>query len=380
MEEELEQTFKTALEYALNRIEKNIDELNDSFPFVTVNGKWELCKEEDWDLNIFSDGYWCNGFWIGIHWLAYKVTKNDKFKRKAYELCKLIEPRKKSNKIHDLGFLFYPSFCRGYEITKDEYLKGVAMTSADSLLSRFNDKIDVITSLGEPKESGLIGIDTMMNLPLLWWAYEKTGNKRYYDIACKHATTTMQHIVRENGSTYHGIEFDPMSGQIKKKYTSQGYSAKSCWSRGQAWGIYGFVIAYKYTKREEFLRTAEKLADYYIANCPSDYVPYWDFNDTEIPNAVKDSSAAAITASGMLDLSNVEQDKTKAKKYKQIAYSILESLSKNYLSVELDSQAGILLHGCFHKPNNVAIDNSLIFGDYYYMEGIVKLITVGAKV
>jgi len=375
-----EEVYKSALEYALHKIENNMGELKDSFPFVTVNGKWELCKEEDWDLNIFSNGYWCNGFWIGILWLAYKVTKNDKFKRKAYELCKLIESRKKSNKTHDLGFLFYPSFCVGYVITKDEYLKSVALTAADSLLSRFNDKIDVITAFGDPKESGRTGIDTMMNLPLLWWAYEKTGKQEYYDTACKHATTTMQHIVRENGSTYHGIEFDPMSGQIKKKYTSQGYSAESCWSRGQAWGIYGFVIAYKYTKRKEFLRTAEKLADYYIANCPSDYVPYWDFNDTEIPNALKDSSAAAITASGLVDLSNVEQDKTKAEKYKQMAYSIMESLSRNYLSVGLDSQAGILLHGCFHKPNNIAIDNSLIFGDYYYMEGLIKLITGGVGV
>lgn len=372
--------YKFALGYALKKIENNIRELKDRFPFVTANGKWAICKEEDWDLEIFGNGYWCNGFWIGMLWLAYKVTKNDKFKEKAYKLCKLIEPRKNSNKIHDLGFLFYPSFCTGYVITKDEYFKNAALTAADSLLSRFNEKIDVITALGNPKENGLTGIDTMMNLPLLWWAYEKTGSKRYYDTACKHATTTMQHNVREDGSTYHGIEFDLSTRQIKKKYTSQGYSAESCWSRGQAWGIYGFVIAYKYTKREEFLRTAEKLADYYMANCPSDYVPYWDFNDPEIPNAVKESSAAAITASGLVDLSNVEQDKTKAEKYKQIAYSILESLSKNYLSVELDSHAGILLHGCFHKPNNVAIDSSLIFGDYYYMEGLVKLITEGAKV
>lgn len=162
-----EKVYKQALDYALKKVEKNVGALKDSFPFVTVNGKWEICVEEDWDLEIFGDGYWCNGFWIGMIWLTYKVTKNNKFKMKAYELCKLIEPRKNSNKIHDLGFLFYPSFCVGYEVTKDEYLKSVALTAADSQVSRFNDKIGAITVSGDPKESGLTAIDTMMNLPLL---------------------------------------------------------------------------------------------------------------------------------------------------------------------------------------------------------------------
>jgi hypothetical protein len=136
-----ERRYEFALEYISVKIGENLEESNNSFPFITVNGKWEICKEEDWDLDIFSDGYWCNGFWIGMLWRAYKVTKKEKFKGKAYELCKLIEPRKNSNKIHDLGFLFFPSFCAGYDITKDEHLKSVALTAADSLISRFNDKL-----------------------------------------------------------------------------------------------------------------------------------------------------------------------------------------------------------------------------------------------
>ena len=347
-----------------------MEDSKDFFPFVTVNGKWEICKDEDWDLGIFKDGYWCNGFWIGMLWLAYKVTKKEKFKSKAYELCKIIGPRKNSNKIHDLGFLFYPSFCVGYEITRDEQLKSVALSAADSLLSRFNNKIGAITVSGDTKKSGLTAIDTMMNLPLLWWAYEKTGDIRYYNVACKHAFTTMQYFVRDDGSTYHIVEFDLESGQVRKRITLQGYSDESCWSRGQAWAIYGFTLAYKYAKKKEFLRTVEKLVDYYIANCPSDYVPYWDFNDPEIPNTVKDSSMAAIAASGLLDLSEVEPDKTKAEKYKEIAYSVLEVLSKDYFADK--SSQGILLHGCFNKPLNSAIGSSLIWGDYYYMEALVK--------
>ena len=367
-----EEEYKPALEYALKKIEKNMEELKDSFPFVTTNRKWKICKEEDWDLNIFSNGYWCNGFWVGMLWLAYKVTKNEKFTRKAYELCKLIEPRKSSNKTHDLGFLFYPSFCIGYEITKDNYLKNVALDAANSLLSRFNDKIKAIIVLGEPEKSGLTAIDTMMNLPLLWWAHEKTGNRRYYDIAYKHAITTMQNFVRKDGSTYHIVEFGPTNREIVKKDTLQGYSAESCWSRGQAWATYGFALAYKYAKEGKFLRTVEKLSGYYMAKNPSDYVPYWDFDDPERPNTLRDSLAAAITASGLLDFLSIELNKTKAEKYVETAYRILASLSKNYLTVGLDSQAGILLHGYFHKSNNIAIDSSLIFGDYYYMDALIK--------
>ena len=367
------EVYELAREHALKKIEEDMEELKDSFPFVTVNGRWELCKEEDWDSNIFNDGYWCNGFWIGMLWLTYKATKNNKFKRKAYELCKLIEPRKNSNKTHDLGFLFHPSFCVGYDITKDEYLKSAAMTAADSLLSRFNDKIGAITVSGDLQESGLTAIDTMMNLPLLWWAYEKTEDKRYYDAACKHATTTLQYFVRDDGSTYHGIEFNPGTGQIKKKYTLQGYNEESCWSRGQAWAIYGFALAYKYAKEGEFLRTTEKLVDYYIAKCSSDYVPYWDFNDPAIPNAIRDSSAAAITASGLLDLFKFCEEN----KFGDIALNILNSLCKGYLAEE--GEEGILKHGCSNKPEGKSVDESLIWGDYYFIEAITKAIYSGRE-
>ncbi len=141
----------------------------------------------------------------------------------------------------------------------------------------------------------------MMNLPLLWWAYKKTDDKKYYNAACKHAFTTMQHFVREDGSTHHIVEFDSESGEVRRKVTWQGYNDESCWSRGQAWAIYGFALVYRYAKKKEFLRTVENLTDYYVSNCPSDSVPYWDFDDSEIPNTVRDSSAAAITASGLLE-------------------------------------------------------------------------------
>jgi unsaturated chondroitin disaccharide hydrolase len=194
------------------------------------------------------------------------------------------------HKIHDLGFLFYPSFCIGYGITKDNYLKSAALTAADSLLSRFNDKNSAITVSGDPKESGLTAIDTMMNLPLLWWAYERTHDIRYYNAAYKHSITAMQYFIREDGSTYHVVKFDTKSGSVIQKPALQGYNSESCWSRGQAWAIYGFTLAYRYTKDELFLKTAKNLAGYFIKNLSfkkkalpkknriknllEDYVPY----------------------------------------------------------------------------------------------------------
>lgn len=175
----------------------------------------------------------------------------------------------------------------------------------------------------------------------------------------------MQYFVRDDGSTYHMVEFDQDSGQAIKKTTLQGYTTESCWSRGQAWAIQGFAFACKYTKNKEFLKASEKLADYYITNCPSDYVPYGDFNDPEIPNTVRDSSAAAITACGLLEFSG-------EKKFGDFALNIVDSICKGYLAEE--GEEGILKHGCFNKPEGKGVDESLIWGDYYFVEALTKVI------
>jgi len=324
------------------------------FPHITKNGRWETT----------SDGYWTGGFWIGLPWLSFKLTNDRKYVRLAYNWLKLLEKRKEA-KTFDLGFLFYPSFVFGYKITEDNSLSKTALESADDLATLLNDKANFICILIS-KKVGRTAIDIMMNLTLLWWDYEETGKEKYYTVAYEHTKSTIKDFVRKDGSTVHVIDFDLRSGDIIRKGTIQGYNESSCWSRGQAWGIYGFALAYKTAKHISFLETAKKLSTYFIRNAPDDYVPYWDFNDSKIPNAPKDSSAAAIACCGLMKLFEL----TKKKKFWYDALKILNSLSSKYL--ERKNLDGILKHGCFHKPMNIGVDESLIKGDYYFMEVLMK--------
>ncbi|HHT9138675.1 MAG TPA: glycoside hydrolase family 88 protein [Candidatus Wunengus sp. YC60] len=203
-------------------------------------------------------------------------------------------------------------------------------------------------------------VDVMMNLPLLWWAYEETDDEKYYKVAYKHSDQTIKEFVRNDDSTIQAIDFDLKSGKIISKFSLQGYSDDSCWARGQAWAIYGFTLAYETSGDKRFLETAENLADYFIQNLPDDYVPYWDFHDPKIPDTIKDTSAAAITSSALLTLSQLSNKE----KFKEIALKMLNSLSSNYLAEKSNS---ILKQGCYHKKNK-----DLIWGDYYFIEALVK--------
>jgi unsaturated chondroitin disaccharide hydrolase len=345
-----------ALNKAINKVDKNRG--LKEFPYITENGKWITT----------NDGYWTGGFWIGLLWFSYKTSGDKKYKKLAYNWLNVLEKRKNDKTmLFDLGFMFFPSFVLGYKITSDNYLKSVALDAADTLSTFFNERSGFvcheITING--KRAGRTIIDVMMNLPLLWWAYEETDDKKYYNTAYTHSKRTIEEFIRDDLSTIHVIDFDLENGEIIRKITGQGYSDESCWSRGHAWAIYGFTLAYKTSKDEIFLEVAEKLAEYFTKDLPDDYVPYWDFND---PNpSVKDSSAAAIACSGLVTLYEL----TSKEKYKEIASKILISLSTNYLSEEGD---GILKHGCFYKPKNIGVDESLMWGDYYFVEAIIKVL------
>jgi unsaturated chondroitin disaccharide hydrolase len=356
-----------AFNYVLEKIERNIEPLRDKFPFISKNGVWETKKNT-------SGGVWTLGFWPGMLWLAYMETKNKKYEKLAYDWMRLIEHRK-NDRDHDVGFAFYPSFVKGYELAGDAYLREVALSAANSLLSLFHTKSNFIHT--RLKESGIAAIDTTMNLLLLWWAYEETKDKRYYDAAFNHSIATMKHMIRDDGSTVHIVKFNPMNGKIIKKLTLQGYSDTSCWSRGQSWAMYGFTVAYEKTGYDVFLITAKRTADYFISHLPADCVPYWDFN-TRIYDTTKDSSAAAIASSTLLDLAKVEKDKNAAMRYERSAYKILESLTKHYLT-KGRNEPGILMHNCFDKPRGLATDNCTIFGDYYYMGALTKLLELESK-
>jgi unsaturated chondroitin disaccharide hydrolase len=215
-------------------------------------------------------------------------------------------------------------------------------------------------------------IDNMINLELLFWASKNGGSKKLYDIAVKHAQTTLNNHFRPDLSSYHVVLYDTVTGKKIKGVTHQGYSDSSMWARGQAWGIYGFTMSYRESRKPEFLNFAQKIADVYLNRLTPDLIPYWDFNAPDIPNAPRDASAAAITSSALLELSTLVKDKSKASFYRSKAEQMLAALSSTKYKSGNTNNA-ILLHSTGHKPANSEIDASIIYADYYYMEALLRL-------
>ena len=214
-------------------------------------------------------------------------------------------------------------------------------------------------------------MDNMINLELLFWAAKNGGNKHLYDIAVKHAETTMQNHFRPDYTSYHVVVYDTATGKKIKGITHQGYNDSSMWARGQSWAIYGFTMVYRETKDQRFLNFAQQVTDVYLKNLPADHIPYWDFNAPDIPAAPRDASAAAVTASALLELSTLVTDKAIATTYRQQAEQMLQSLSTNYQSRQVNN--AFLLHSTGHKPNGGEIDASIIYADYYYIEALLRL-------
>jgi unsaturated chondroitin disaccharide hydrolase len=331
------------------------------------SSKWNYVAIEDWT----------SGFWSGILWNLYEVKPDSKLKLQADSFTMAlsqIAARRATN--HDLGFMMYTSFGNGYRITHNPVYKQIILRTADTLGTLFNPKVGTILSwpamvktMGWPHNTI---IDNMMNLELLFWAAKNGKHKFLYNIAEKHAETTMRNHFRPDFSSYHVIVYDTITGKRIKGLTHQGFGDETMWARGQSWAIYGFTMCYRETKRKDFLEFAQKCADIYIKRLPADYIPYWDFDAPGIPNEPRDASAAAVTASALLEMSVLINDKEVAKKYRDYAVKMLTSLSSDkYLSG--NQNHAFLLHSTGHKPANKEMDASIIYADYYYLEALIRL-------
>ena len=272
--------------------------------------------------------------------------------------------------------MMFPAYGKGYEIGgKNEY-KDILLTSAASLASRFNPNVGTIKSWSNkmhPRwKQHITIIDNMLNLELLFWAAKNGGDKKLYDIAVTHAETTMKNHFRKDLTSWHVLEYDSINGNVLNKHTKQGYSDDSRWSRGQAWGIYGYTMVYKETKDKKFLDFAKKLADKYISLLPEDMIPAWDFDVQSNPKEEKDASAAAVVASALMDLSTFVKNKVDRERYYYTGVKILQSLgSEKYSAVgKADS---FLLHSTGAKSLGHEIDVALIYADYYYIEALTRL-------
>lgn len=363
---------QTAIIYCAQQAEKTLKQI----PADSINLPRNIDHgKTKWRFVSYRD--WCSGFWPGVLWYLYEGTHNPQWKAEADRFSKELTPLSyRSGFDHDLGFQVFNSLGNGYRLTHNADYKKVILRASDSLATLFNPKVGTILSwppmvkkMGWPHNTI---IDNMINLEMLFWASKNGGGKRLYDIAVKHAETTMHNHFRADYSVYHVVVYDTVTGKKIKGVTHQGYADNSMWARGQSWAIYGFTMCYRETKKPEFLDFAQKVADKYLKDLPADGIPYWDFNAPDIPNAPKDASAAGVTASALLELSTFVKDKAKAQMYRRKAEQMLARLSSDeYQSRDVNS--AFLLHSTGHKPNGTEIDASIIYADYYYLEALLRL-------
>ena len=323
-----------------------------------------------WNLTPVCQENWTMGFWPGILWYAYEASGNAALETAARGYTEALDfIARQPAYDHDIGFIMFPSFGNGFRLTGDPAYKEAVLATAERLAALFNPAVGTILSW--PREVPNFGghntiMDNMLNLETLFWAAENGGDPAWKDIAITHADTTMRYNFRPDGTSYHVAVYDAETGAHKYSCTHQGYADDSMWARGQAWGIYGYTMVYRFTREPRFLDFAQKIADVYLARLPEDKVPYWDFCDPEIPNASKDASAAAVVASALLELSTYTDGK-----YRADAEAMLRSLYENYRAPEgCDS---FLLHSTGHHPAGKEIDYSIVYADYYFIEALLRL-------
>lgn len=383
------------LDMVFKRISRNAKRYNNKVPSGYADG--------DIQYKLTEQAGWTDSFFTGLLYLAYQYTGEEQYLNytSGYQgyFEKLtdhgLEGDWQSNLSiigHDIGFVYSLSQVARYKLTGDKAAKNMALRAARILAGRYNEKGHFIRAWDKwpwdtdeafiEEKKGKVIVDSMMNVPFLMWAYHETGDELYRNIACSHSDTVMKYIVREDFSTFHQYNFNPDTGKPIRGCTGQGYADDSCWSRGQAWALYGFTLMYGYTGDAKYLHTAEGVAEYFIQNIGADDLPCWDFKAAGLQFAPKDSSAGAIAASGLLELSKyVEQLKTGYYTYK--AVSIMNALKKLCSAMPIPKAEAILLHGCagpaFQKENPKqilvpVIDSPLIYGDYFYVEAILKLL------
>jgi hypothetical protein len=322
-----------------------------------------------------NSGWWTSGFFPGSLWYLYEYSKDDKIKEAAIQMTSIVEKEENNTGTHDLGFMLYCSFGNGFRLTGDQSYKDVLLTGARSLSTRFRPNIGCIQSWGSRKgwQCPVI-IDNMMNLELLMWAFNQTGDSSFYHIAVSHADTTMLNHFRPDYSTWHVVSYDTITGRVEVKQTSQGAADGSSWSRGQSWGLYGYTMMYRETGLQRYLDQAQHIADYLInhPNMPEDKIPYWDYNAPGIPDAKRDASAGAIMASALIELSSFVAPEKKDQ-YLAIAEKQIRSLaSPSYMAKEGENGDFILMHSVGSLPGKSEVDGPLSYADYYFIEALLR--------
>ena len=329
------------------------------------------CLESNGEVRQVGTRDWTSGFFPGELWMVYELSGDERFKNAAEFWTQKMEPEQFDDHTHDTGFKINCSYGNALEQTGNEAYKEVMIQTAKTLSGRFNPEVGCTRSWDFNKDVWQypVIIDNMINLELLFKATQLSGDSTYYHIAYAHAMTTLENHFREDNSSYHVLDYDPETGEVLGKYTHQGYADESSWARGQAWGLYGFTMAYRFTKEPKFLLQAAKIHDYIFGQLPEDdLIPAWDYNDPDLDKP-KDASAAAITASALYELAGYTNDGHMIDKANQI----VNTLQSNYLHEQAgDKDVFLLDHSTGNKPKNDEIDVPINYADYYFLEALVR--------
>lgn len=356
----------STLAQAVAKVTKNAQRIQDRMPYRTIGGVYD-----DWSES--EPSWWTNGFWPGLLWLTWRETKNPDLARWAegveVRFDRVLEDYE--GLYHDVGFQWYLSSGAHHRLVGNPTSRRRCLHAANLLAGRFNLAGRFIRAWNDDKIGWAI-IDCLMNLPLLYWASRETGDPRFRQVAEAHTETVLKHFLYPDGSTKHIVEFNPHSGAYVTNHGGQGYDAQGAWSRGNAWALYGLALGARDSGRSDFLAAAEKVAGFFLGHLPADQVPGCDFRTPEgLPNP-KDSSAAAIAASGLLLLAQLVPDEVLKKRYTEGATAIVASLAAHYTDA---ADEALLVHGCtaYHETKPGWRDTSLIYGDYFYVEALGRL-------
>lgn len=369
---ELRPKLQKAFDFAQVQVRNLTQAYPDYFPVYTEGGKWRH-EGEAWTN-------WCEGFLGGMMWIFHSRTGDLEWRKLAEHYSRLIEDRQHDRNVHDLGFLFWSTWKRWYDLTGDPAVQEVVITAGKTMGLRFKDKGQYLRSFVADES---LFIDIMMNIGIVFYAAQQSGDAELLRKAHQHCLTTRRYLVRGDGSTAHEGIFDLETGEFLRQSTHQGWRSDSAWARGQTWALYGFGTAYQMTGDWRYLQTARMCADYYLDNTSFEEdapfgpgVPPNDWND---PNGQAESSAAAIAASGLLNLSALVQDPVHAARYYRAALIILDTLTgPDYLASGTPGWEGTLLHGCYHINRGLGVDESVMWGEHFFVEALDKALSLEA--
>jgi unsaturated chondroitin disaccharide hydrolase len=363
LRESLLPDLQRALQFAASQAQRIVAAYPGYVPMYTVQGRWNR-EGERWT-------HWCEGFFPGVLWLLHKHTGDREWRSLAEQYSTPLEPRRFDRDVHDLGFLFFSTYLRWYHLTGEGRLRDILIDAGRTLALRRQTGGYLASFIGPYS----LFIDIMMNVGLILWAANATNDAQLRDIALEHCRTTQRYLVRGDGGTAHEAIFHTLRGFFLRTSTHQGWSADSTWSRGLAWAIYGFTAVHRLSGEPEFLDTARRCARYYLGHAPKGLVPYWDFDLPSNGPLLWDSSAAAIAASAFWDLSEQVNDGVEQNYYRGAALIILRTLcSEVFMPYNQPEWEGILLHGIYHFHKGLGVDESVAWGDHFFVEALVKAV------